>query len=319
MLCHRQPVRLSHRGPWCPQQSKRQQGMPRRRGRTLWRPRLWRATRWPSNPRRGSGSWQDWCASVVAAVPAAPWPRRWHAFPSPRDKGAFDPSDYPAAPTRPRHPATPWPRSSRAGSSTRLFAALMVTETCPGFMNTHSAVPDVNPTNPASAGIPSDIRSKPEMDVENRLELVGRRQLRAAGRGQPRVAPRARRHPRGPSGIGPSGWRSPVTRPPSMVSSAMRLLNLISAPRACRVAIAGSTNASDRPFLGNIGTQAWPPAHAGSLASQRPADGQDLPARVCSGPRPPEAPAVASTGIRGACSHRRACRRGYARSAPYPR
>src|ERR1700759_2978390 len=36
------------------------------------------------------------------------------------------------------------------GSSTRLLAALMVTETWFGFTNTHSAVPEVNPTKPAA-------------------------------------------------------------------------------------------------------------------------------------------------------------------------
>ncbi len=36
-----------------------------------------------------------------------------------------------------------------AGSSTWVLAALIVTETCPGFMNTHSAMPEVMPINPA--------------------------------------------------------------------------------------------------------------------------------------------------------------------------
>ena len=68
----------------------------------------------------------------------------------------------------------------------------MVTETCPGFTNTHSAVPEINPINPASPGGPSTSIEDRKWMLRMAWKSSGGHQIRQQVRRRPKAAPRAR-------------------------------------------------------------------------------------------------------------------------------
>ena len=175
----------------------------------------------------------------------------------------------PPVPARPPHSATPAAAIAAAGSSTMLFAALMVTETWPGLTNTHSAAPEVRPMNPASAHGPSGIGLMQEMDVQDGLERSG-----ATSPGNRSAATQGgtastHRIVRDRARSGPSGPRSAVIRPSSIVRSGDPAVEAGCRRRApARWRWPGRSAPPTSPSFGSIGRHALAAAQQG-LAHHR--------------------------------------------------